>query len=128
MDICTCRICQFEEFYGGGGWNSMHANYTDFNNIEVAIERKEILNYVEDMIKDMKESKWVDNDYNKINQLTFCVYGRLKQIAPEIARKFLKKYKIRISKGYKMAVKELEDKVTMAQTELDMFKKYNTLL
>ena len=106
----------------------MHANYTDFNNIEVAIERKEILNYVEDMIKDMKESKWVDNDYNKINQLTFCVYGRLKQIAPKIAKKFLKKYKIRISKGYKMAVKELEDKITMAQTELDMFKKYNTLL
>ena len=122
MNIYTCEMCQFEEISGSGGWSSMHHNYTDWNNIEVAINRKEILNYVEDMIKQMKESKWVNNDYNKINQITFCVYGRLKQIAPKIAEKFHTKYKTRINKGYRLALKNLEDEVEMATISLERFK------
>ena len=117
-----CSICQFEVFEGSGGWSSMHDNYTDWYNLEATIERKEILNYVEDMIKDMKESQWVTIDYNNINRITFCVYKRLQQLNKKVAKQFLKKYKIRISKGYKLALKDLEEEVEMAKYSLDKFK------
>ena len=117
-----CPICQLELSANGGGWTSMHYNYTSYNNIEVAIENGEILNYVEEMIQDMKESQWVDNDYNKINRLTFCVYKELKGIDKKVAEQFLKKYKIRIDKGYKLALKDLEREVERAEYSLKQFK------